>query len=315
MPDQSSGVNWETARQAPMENVLSPPSGNPFLAFAHATVRVREALQKAACVDVRVLLYGEPGVGKTCAGRYLHARSVRSTKPLVCLSVRDRLALSKLGDATYVSSLEGGTLLLDGVDEAPGDVQAFLVAAIEDWGTSEVGDTPRVRVLSTASQDLLPLAESGLIRRDLYYLLDVFPLSIPPLRERFEEIISFMEHFHRKYAHGRAVPPIPDDFLQDAFVYSWPGNLRELENLTAASVAASGGEAWMLPRVLPRQGAEPDPTPFYQAKREFETSYVRRLLLLTAGNVTRAAGLAGKARKDFYALLARNGIQPSEFRR
>ena len=286
-----------------------------FLALTHAMLRVREALAKAARADVRVVLYGEAGVGKRCAGRFIHAESPRADRALACLPAWDNRAMSKLGDPGYLASLAHGTLLLEGIDEAAPDVQAFLAAAVEEWAASEDEGPASVRVIATASQDLLPLAESGRLRRDLYYLLDVFPVSIPPLRERFEEIVTLMEHFHRLYAPGRTVPPIPEDFLQEALSYAWPGNVRELENLVAASVTSTVADTWGLPRVLPRRGAFPQPPPFHQSKREFEAAYVRRLLLLTGGNVTRAAELAGKARKDFYALLARNGIDPSEFRR
>jgi two-component system response regulator GlrR len=290
--------------------------GEPvFVARAHAVVRVREALEKAAAVDVRLVLYGETGVGKFHAAQFLHALSPRAEAPLVRLSVRDLRALETLSDPSFARSVAGGTLVLEAVDEASPEVQGYLVAALEEWGTSEDHGTALVRVVATAERDLGVLEAAGVFRRDLHFLLDVFPLALPALRSRTEEISLFLEHFHRRLAPGKPVPPAPAEFLEQALVYSWPGNLRELLNLVASSVTMTGGDEWALPRVLPRRGDSPEPPPFHQAKREFEAGYVRRLLLLTGGNVSRAADMAGKARKDFYALLSRNGIDPAGFRR
>lgn len=303
------------AASAANVSAMAPDGAPVFLARAHAVVRVREALEKAAAVDVRLVLYGEAGVGKFHAARYLHALSPRAAAPLVRLSVRDPSVLETLADPSFVSSLAGGTLVLDAVDEASSEVQGYLAAALEEWGACEDDGPASVRVVATAERDLGLLEASGAFRRDLHFLLDVFPLALPPLRSRTEEVSVFLEHFHRRLAPGRPVPAAPGEFLEQAVTYSWPGNLRELRNLVAASVAMTGGDGWALPRVLPRRGDSPEPPPFHQAKREFEAGYVRRLLLLTGGNVSRAAEMAGKARKDFYALLSRNSIDPAEFRR
>lgn len=286
-----------------------------FIAVAHHMVRVKEALEKAARADVRVVVYGESGTGKEHAARYLHRMSPAFRAPFRRLSLRSADAAERLGDPGFLESLAGGTLLLERVDDAPAEMQAFLTAALEEWAFGRESGQGEVRVVATAGQDLLGLAEAGLFRRDLYYLLEVFPLALPPLRERLEEIPEYLGHFHTKHAPSRPVPPVPTDFLQTAFGYSWPGNLLELENLVASSVAATGGSSWELPQKLPRRGSTPAPGTFHSAKREFEAGYIRRLLLLTSGNITQAAELAGKARKDFYALLSRNGIEPGQFRR
>jgi DNA-binding NtrC family response regulator len=290
-------------------------AGATYVAAAHVSVRVKEALDKAARADVRVVLYGEPGTGKAHAARHLHSRSARRDGRFERLVVRDVRALARLSDPSFSPALQNGTVLLERVDEAPPDVQAFLAAALEEWASVQEETSGAVRVIASATKDLSSLTEAGLFRRDLYYLLEVFPLALPPLRERPEEIFAFLRHFHHKYAPGRLVPPLPGEFVRVALGYPWPGNLKELENLVAASVAATGGETWELPKRLPRRGPLPDPLTFQAARREFEAGYVRRLLLLTSGNVTQAAELAGKARKDFYALLSRNGVEPAEFRR
>ncbi|MHB8764653.1 MAG: sigma-54-dependent transcriptional regulator [Deferrisomatales bacterium] len=290
---------------------LQPPV---FLAGAPAIVRAAEAIGRAAATDVRVVLYGEPGVGKRHGVVWLHAASPRRDGPLVRLSAGDPAAPARLGDPSFLAAVAGGTLAVEGVDGAPSDVQALLVGAIGEWGVAEDDHEAAVRFVGTAEGDLLAGVEAGTFRKDLYFLLDVFPVVLPPLRERPDEIPMFMEHFYRRLGGAGEAPPLPEEFLAEALGHRWPGNLRELENLVAAALPRSPAEGWRLPGLLPRRGGAPPVLAFPEAKREFEVAYVRRLLLLTGGNVTRAAQVAGKARKDFYALMTRNGIDPSEFR-
>jgi two-component system response regulator GlrR len=294
----------------------APPDPAPgFLAVAPATLRVAEALQRAAATDVRVTLYGESGVGKSHAAACLHALSRRRRAAFSTVSVRDVRAVARLADERFLSSLAGGTLVLSGVDEIPPQLQAVLIGVIEEWcGGGERGEAP-IRLVCTGQQALFPLMESGRIRPDLHYLLDVFPLAIPPLRERTEEIPLFVDHFSRRHREaGGKTPAVPQGFLKAANFYPWPGNLRELESVVLAALPNRPNSGWRFPRTLPLRGGEPKLLTFSQAKREFEQSYVRRLLAITGGNVSRAAGLAGKARKDFYALMARNHIDPMRFR-
>ncbi len=306
----------ETLDRAPRTGEGERAPGGPpsFLAAAPATTRVAEALQRAAATDVRVVLYGEPGVGKSQAYRRLHALSRRRQGPLGRVSARNVRATDKLSLPDFLPSLVGGTLVLEGVDEAPAEVQSLLVGILEEWGMPEETSEAPVRIVATGQRDLLDLVEEGLFRKDLYYLLDVFPLAIPPLRQRPEEIPLFFEHFCSSYAPDREPPKDAESFLVEAVAYSWPGNLRELENVVRASIPLYPEDPWALPTALPRRGGQSDLLPFAQAKREFEQSYVRRILTVTGGNVTRAAEITGKARKDFYALMARNNIDPAQFR-
>jgi len=287
----------------------------PFLAHSPAMVRVAEALRRAATTDVRMVLYGETGTGKTQASRFLHASGPRARGPEVRVNLVEPAAAEQLAAPDFFDSVRGGTLVLEEVDRAGPELQALLVGVVEEWGTPEEGEDVPVRVVSTGGRDLLTGVEEGWFRKDLYYLLEVFPVALPPLRERPEEIPLYLEHFARRHAPGGRAPTVPEGFLAEALAYRWPGNLRELENLVIGSLPGRDGAPWALPCTLPRRGAEPQPLPFAQAKREFERTYVHRLLLLTDGNVTRAADLAGKARKDFYALMARNLIDPVSFRR
>lgn len=298
-----------------MADEASRPASPAFLAWAPAMVRVAEVLRRVCATDMRLVVYGEAGVGRTHAARFLHRSSPRAPRPLVPVHFHHPGAAAQLSTPDFLPSVRGGTVLLEEVDQAGPEVQSLLVGLVEEWSTSDETAEAPVRIVSTARRDLLAGVDEGWFRGDLYYLLEVFPVAIPPLRERAEEIPSYLEHFAARHLPGRKPPGIPEPFVARALGYPWPGNLRELENVVVAALPSDEGGSWRLPAALPRRGAEPAPLPFAQAKREFERTYVHRLLTLTEGNVTEAAEWAGKARKDFYTLMARNCVDPASFRR
>jgi two-component system response regulator GlrR len=277
--------------------------------------RVNGALERAAATDVRVVLYGEPGAGKSSAVALLHRLSPRREGLLRHLSLRDPGAPELLASSGYRDELQGGTLVLEGVDAASPETQAVLLGVLETWPAAEDGGEALVRVLATSEGDLAEAVAGGSFRTDLFYLLEVFPVCLPPLRQRAEEIPELVAEFARRAGRDpAALPALPGAFLEQAMGYEWPGNLRELGGLVTRALPPEDGHAWRFPPLLhPGLGA-PGLPPFHTAKREFEQSYVSRLLRLTGGNVTRAAELAGKARKDFYALMARNRVDPARFR-
>ncbi len=273
------------------------------------------ALERAATTDVGVVLYGEPGAGKSFAASHLHRLSPRRQGVLRHLSLRDTGALALLTNLGYREELEGGTLVLEGVDEASVETQAVLVGVLEAWSTAEGGGEALVRVVATSEGDLAEAVAGGSFRTDLFYLLEVFPVCLPPLRQRAEEIPALVAEFAcRTGRDPTTLPALPGAFLEQAMGYDWPGNLRELAGVVVRALPPGDGDGWCFPPLLHPRLATPCLPPFHTAKREFEQSYVSRLLLVTGGNVTQAAELAGKARKDFYALMARNRMDPAQFR-
>lgn len=221
--------------------------------------------KKSAASNIPVLIEGESGVGKEMIARAIQGNSDRSDKPFVtvnCGALPENLVESILfghekGAFTGASEkhigkfqeANGGTLFLDEVGELPLDVQVKLLRAIQEGEVDPVGGRKSVKVdirlISATNRNLLDEVKSGRFREDLYYRLNVFPLHVPPLRERREEISDLARHFTRKIAteEGRdSIKSIGEDALQVLFSYDWPGNIRQLENSIFRAVVLCEGE-------------------------------------------------------------------------
>ncbi|RLD98238.1 MAG: sigma-54-dependent Fis family transcriptional regulator, partial [Aquificota bacterium] len=195
-------------------------------------------IRKASEVDSPLLIRGETGVGKELVARVIHASGTRKEGPFTvvdCASleperVEEVLFGGEEGEPGKVHLARGGTLLLDQVDELSPRTQARLLRFLEE---ERVAQMPRVRVVATTTEDLGGLVEKGSFRRDLFYRLRVLEISIPPLRERKEDIPPLVEHFIKKYNArlGTMVERISSRALDCLVSHSWPGNVRELENV------------------------------------------------------------------------------------
>jgi transcriptional regulator with PAS, ATPase and Fis domain len=222
-------------------------------------------LRKAAATQVTVLLTGETGVGKERFARTLHAMSPRANKPFVainCAALPNDLIESELFGAekgAYTGAgtarpgrferADGGTLFLDELGELPPAAQAKLLRVLQTGEVERLGATATrkvdVRVVAATNVDLDAAVEAGRFRRDLMYRLNVFPIAIPPLRERFEDIEPLANHMLRQFMvlHNKRVAGITDRALDAMRSYPWPGNIRELENLIERGlIIASPGQ-------------------------------------------------------------------------
>ncbi len=226
--------------------------------------RVLEQIAQVAPTDSTVLIQGETGTGKELVARAIHERSPRRERPLVrvnCAALPRELVESELfghekGAFTGATQqrrgrfelAEGGTLFLDEVGELPLEAQAKLLRVLQEREFDRVGGTRSlrtdVRVIAATNRDLQARVAAGGFRADLYYRLNVFPIAVPPLRERREDIPGLVRHFAAKAARrlGRTLEGISPAFVERASAYDWPGNIRELENLVErASIMANGG--------------------------------------------------------------------------
>jgi formate hydrogenlyase transcriptional activator len=220
-------------------------------------------VQQVAGTDVPVLVLGETGTGKELVARALHARSPRRERPLVivnCAALPATLVESELfgyerGAFTGAAqrtvgrfeAADGGTLFLDEVGELPLESQGKLLRVLQEGEFERLGSAKtskvNVRVIAATNRDLGREVREGRFRSDLFYRLSVFPIDLPPLRERPEDVPRLVWHFvkRRQAALGRAVTDIPAPLMRAFVAHPWPGNVRELENVVERALILTAG--------------------------------------------------------------------------
>jgi DNA-binding NtrC family response regulator len=251
--------------------------------------RLRQLILKVAPTDATVLLTGESGTGKEMVARELYRNSPRKTAPFIkvnCAAVSENLMESEFfgherGAFTGATDrregrfelANGGTLLLDEISEIPMHLQAKLLRVLQEKEFERVGGNKtikcNVRILATSNRDLLQSVSEGRFRQDLYYRLNVFPIHVPPLRERGEDIVLLADAFLRRYGrkHGLKTPGWSPEAVDSIRRYTWPGNVRELQNtVERAVILGEPGRAippslLSLPTVPSPAAVAPVPTP------------------------------------------------------
>ena len=234
---------------------------------------VLSRVEKVAPTDSTVLITGETGTGKELIARAIHKRSLRAQRAFIsvnCAALAPSLIASELfghEKGAFTGALQrrigrfelanGGTIFLDEVGELPMDTQIALLRVLQEREFERVGGKDRihvdVRVIAATNRNLEAAIETGNFRSDLYYRLDVFPIEVPPLRERKEDILILLEYFVHRYARGagKTFSKIDKQTLKVFQAYDWPGNIRELQNVIERSVVVSMegvfrvDEAWL----------------------------------------------------------------------
>ena len=305
-----------------------------IVARSPAMQRLLQQVVQVADSDASILLFGETGTGKEVFARVIHSNSRRSKGPFValnCAAIPETLFESELfghvrGAFTSAhgakrglfQSANGGTLFLDEIGEIPLSMQVKLLRAVQEREVREVGSEIStkidVRIITATNKDLGEAVKNGSFRNDLYYRISVVPLFLPPLRDRRDDIPLLAQHFliasaKRANKDLRGFTPAA---LNRLVTHPWPGNVRELENVVEkASVMTR--QDMITPDLLPSMGTSPDAPmkPLTEAKEEFEKTYLKNVLQLTGGNISRAAQFAGRYRADFYKMLKKYGLHPS----
>jgi DNA-binding NtrC family response regulator len=279
---------------------LSNPEENEdagLVGRSSAMLRLRQMIERVAPTDATVLITGESGTGKEMIARELYRASPRRSHPFIkvnCAAISQNLIESEFfgherGAFTGATERrEGrfelanqGTLLLDEVSEIPLNLQAKLLRVLQEREFERVGGNRtikvNVRLLATSNRDLLSYVEKGDFRQDLYYRLNVFPVEVPPLRERGEDVLLIAEHFLRRCArkHGIKVNGFSDSARAALAGYRWPGNVREMQNtieraviltesgrpVTASALGLPGGN-YHLEETTPPMVSAPSTPPF-----------------------------------------------------
>mgnify|MGYP001492443099 CR=1 FL=1 len=305
-------------------------------------VEVYRMVESVAHSMATVLLQGESGTGKELVARAIHNRGPRARAPFIpvnCSAIPETLVEAELFGhvkGAFTGAVEsrmglfeaarGGTILLDEIGDLPLQTQVKLLRTLQDGEIKRVGsnETVRVdtRVIAASNIDLQDAMERGAFRRDLFYRLSVITISLPPLRQRPEDIPLIAYHFLKKYAarSGRSITRISLETMQALRAHSWPGNVRELENAMERAVVMAREET-ILPGDLPAQIADVRPSqpsaelmldlPFAEAKKRaveaFESAYVENMLKRAGGNVSEAARQAGLDRSNFRRIARKFG--------
>jgi transcriptional regulator with GAF, ATPase, and Fis domain len=240
--------------------------GNPDLIGSSEKFQaVLDDVRVVARADCSVLLQGETGTGKEVIAHAIHDSSARQTGPFVslnCAAIPAALLESELfghekGAFTGAimqttgrfQAAHGGTLFLDEIGDLPLELQPKLLRVLQDQQYERLGSTRTlhadVRIVAATNQDLSHMVEQKTFRADLYYRLSVFPISLPPLRERKEDIPSLVHYFMRKFSRqmGKVIDQVPEGVMQILQTHHWPGNIRELQNFIERSVIVTQGPA------------------------------------------------------------------------
>jgi formate hydrogenlyase transcriptional activator len=321
---------------SPAEDAGGESDFDGIVGRSAALRRVLQLVEMVAPSDSTVLLLGETGTGKELIARAIHARSQRQKQAFVtlnCAAIPSPLFESELfgherGAFTgahmqkvgRLEMAEHGTLFLDEVGDLPLELQPKLLRALQERAYERVGSartrTADVRLVAATNRDLDEMMAGKQFRSDLYYRLNVFPVRIPPLRDRREDVPLLVEHFTQKYARrmGKRIEEVPAAAMQKLAQWSWPGNVRELENLVERSVIMTNSR--VLSVSLPEKMSGAIDAAAVVGQYE-EQARIVSVLKETRGRVSGPHGAAfrlGLKRSTLLDRMKRLGIDPRDIK-
>jgi two-component system nitrogen regulation response regulator NtrX len=304
--------------------------------------QLREQIAMAAPTNGRVLVMGENGTGKELVARSVHALSRRRNGPFVevnCAAIPEELIESELfghvrGAFTGAVAdrrgkfeiADGGTLFLDEIADMSLKTQAKVLRALQEQVVDRVGGTATirvdVRVIAASNKDLPAEIRAGRFREDLYFRLNVIPISVPPLRDRADDIPLLADHFLAQLSreYGRRLKRLSPAATLALRAHSWPGNVRELRNVLERLLIMVPGDViephhLNLPGTIapsdPLLAADQVSLPLQEARERFEKDYILRVLAAQRGNVSRTAEALGVERSNLYRKMRGYGIAPA----
>ena len=339
LQDEVVNLREQLKSRYTFHNILSK---NPRM---HA---VFELISNVAQTNTTVIIEGETGTGKERVAQAIHQATQGRSGPLIainCAAVPESLLESELfghekGAFTSAVNLRrgrfelahGGSLFLDEVGDIPAPMQAKLLRVLQERRFERVGGTESievdVRVIAASNRSLLRLVQEGKFREDLYYRLHVVKIELPPLRERTEDIPLLAAHFAEKYARpGEAPKQFSPQAMDVLLQYSWPGNIRELENAVERACVTSSNNL-IVPDNLPPDLLEvrpsksrsevdlqrPLPELIRDVTADIEKQFIAKALDQTHGHVGRCAKLCGLSRRTLSAKIAAYGIDKTDFK-
>ena len=325
----------DKARKAKAPVIQSEAKESMFWGTSRAMAAIRRTLDKIAPTDATVLITGENGTGKDVLAREIHAHSLRSGKPMVAVdagAITETLFESELfghvkgaftdahtDHAGKFEQADGGTLFLDEIGNIPLHLQAKLLRVIQNRSVVRVGGSQaipvNIRLICATNMDLEQLVREGRFREDLYYRINTVHITLPPLRERKEDIVPlaqlFLERFARKYR--RPLTGIAPDAAQALSAARWSGNIRELQNVIEKAVILSDATDLTVKDLgtdfsAPLRSGRNDGSSHAVIPSEVEESRVREAVERCNGNISAAAKMLGISRPTLYAKMKKYGL-------
>jgi formate hydrogenlyase transcriptional activator len=315
-------------------------TGFPEIVGRSATLRrVLKEVETVASTDSTVLITGETGTGKELIARAIHKRSRRSSRAFVsvnCAAIPQSLIASELfghEKGAFTGALQrrvgrfelaaGGTIFLDEIGDLPADTQTALLRVLQEREFERVGGSQSiradVRVIAATNRDLKAAMTAGTFRNDLFYRLNVFPIDMPPLRERRDDIPLLVECFIARFASkaGKQIRGINQKSLELLQAYRWPGNIRELQNVIERSVIVGETEDFVVDAEwLARESVMPQPLgqPLSERLLTQEKDLIEAALAETKGQVSRAAATLGLPRSTLESKIRTLKIDTQRFK-
>ncbi len=302
-----------------------------FIGQAPATRKLLELLKKVAVTDTAVLITGESGTGKELAAKMIHNLSHRRGKPFIavnCAALTETLLESELfghEKGAFTGAVarkpgrfelaDGGTIFLDEIGEMSSGLQSKLLRVLEEQTLTRVGGVDEItvdlRLLTATNRNLKDLVRDGRFREDLYFRINVFPITMPPLRERAEDITLLAKYFLQKanFAH----PDLDAEILDILAQYSWPGNIREMKNILDRAMILAGNEPIDPTCIGIDDDENPDAESVAIGNRslgESEKKMIQEALERTDGNKTEAAKMLGISRRRLYSRMKIHDLKP-----
>jgi DNA-binding NtrC family response regulator len=343
--DQLQATAAQVMHRASRRPAEEPSAAGDIIGRAPLLLRAIQRARSAAITGADVLIESESGTGKELLARFIHDSSVRSRKPFVavnCAAVPEALLESELfghGRGAFTGAVgakpgkfeqaDGGTILLDEIGEMPLHLQPKLLRALQEREFERLGESRSVkvdiRVIATTNVSLSAMVERGQFRGDLYYRLNVIPLSLPPLRDRREDIPILAQYFAERFAAQlrSPIPRLHPEFLDRLQSQNWPGNVRELANFMRRVMTLSGTleiDAGCFEMEFDGT-ARPSSVPQAQIPavlagapiREVERMHLESTLALTDGNRTHAAELLGISLRTLRNKIREYGLPPRRY--
>jgi len=320
-------------KDALKEALFSESTSSGIIGHSQAMHKVFRLIEKVAPLDCSVLIQGESGTGKEVVARALHERGPRKNRPFVsfnCGGFTEELITNELfghekgaftgatnAKVGLLEAADSGSILLDEMSEMPLSMQVKLLRFVEERTVMRVGGVRPipvdVRLVAASNRDLKEMVRRREFREDLFYRLNVVVISLPPLRDRLEDLPLLVEHFLKKFgpAFGKKITGVSTDVLEVLAQYPFPGNVRELGNIIERAVALSDDtEIGLhdLPSDLRELSMSSVADQVWPSLEEREREYIQKVMTLTRGHKTRAAEILGVPRTTLWRKIKRHNL-------